>query len=317
MNPGFLCPPIEPSPNGAQARSTHPFRPGHTSNGEHEPVVSSKRPYLFKNSRNHLDPQSDIPPTSPDLTLPPVTQGKPAVGQRVQQTQPNYQDTEVHHLLYLPTDWKEGASYPVIVEYAGNKWQTSLGTVEGSKLGYGISEGTGAIWLCLPFVNPKKGINATNWWGDPDATVAYCKQAVRDVCENYGGDPERLVLAGFSRGAIACNFIGLHDDEIAALWCGFICHSHYDGVKEWPYSGSDRQSAAKRLARLGRRPQFISHERSIDTTKAYLKEAYPTGAFTFLSTSFAEHTDSWVLRDIPERKVLRTWFAKLTDRNTP
>ena len=32
------------------------------------------------------------------------------------------------------------------------------------------------------------------------------------VCENFGGDTEKVFLCGFSRG-IACNFIGLHDDE--------------------------------------------------------------------------------------------------------
>jgi hypothetical protein len=46
-----------------------------------------------------------------------------------------------------------------------------------------------------------------------------------------------VFIAGFSRGAIACNFIGLRDDEIASLWCGFVVHSHYEGVRDWP--GSD------------------------------------------------------------------------------
>ena len=38
----------------------------------------------------------------------------------------------------------------------------------------------------------------------------------------------------------------------------FICHSHYDGVLEWPYPQGDRRSAAARLARLGDRDQFES-----------------------------------------------------------
>jgi len=44
----------------------------------------------------------------------------------------------------------------VIVEYAGNgnyanKYgDVSSGEVEGSKLGYGISGGTGFIWICMP-----------------------------------------------------------------------------------------------------------------------------------------------------------------------
>ena len=222
-----------------------------------------------------------------------------------------YAGSAVHHILFLPVDWEAGRRYPVIVEYAGNHWKTSPGTVAGSNLGYGISGGRGFIWVCLPFVDRKNRKNCRTWWGDADATAAYCKQTVRRVCAEYGGDPAAVFLAGFSRGAIACHFIGLHDDAIAALWRGFICHSHYDGVKEWNYPGSDRESAAKRLARLGNRPEFISHETSVDAVRHYLAKASPGGDFTFLAMPFPEHTDTWVLRDIPERKLLRQWVRRV------
>ena len=234
-----------------------------------------------------------------DLKTPAMENAAPAPGKRVRVVAPQYKGTDVHHALYLPTDCKKGTKYPVIVEYAGNKWgKTSPGTVAGSNLGYGISSGKGTIWVCVPFVDAKKKQNATTWWGNVEATVDYCKKTVRQICKEHGGDESALFLAGFSRGAIACNYIGLHDDEIAALWRGFICHSHYDGVRKWRYAGSDRKSAAKRLTRLGDRPQFISHESSVDATRNYLKKAHPTGKFTFLAMSFPEHTDAWVLRDI-------------------
>ena len=244
----------------------------------------------------------------PDLKTPPATAHAPAAGKRVRQVNKNYATTQVHHLLYLPTDWVKGKKYPVIVEYAGNQFKSSPGTVEGSNLGYGISGGEGVIWLCLPYINKDHSRNEVTWWGDVDASVDYCKQTVRQVCADYGGDPSRLFIAGFSRGAIACHYIGLHDDEIASLWRGFICHSHYDGVRKWNYEGSDRLSAALRLKRLGRRPQFISQEGSIEETKEYLKQAHPMGDFTFQALPFPEHTDTWVLRDTAERKVLRDWF---------
>lgn len=252
-----------------------------------------------------------------DLVIPPVTVQAPAPGLRVRQFNTNYTGTGVHHLLYLPTDWVKGKRYPVIVEYAGNKWrESSLGTVEGSKLGYGLSGGKGAIWVCMPFVDKASQTHATTWWGDVDATVEYCKQTVRRICEAYGGDSSNVFLAGFSRGAIACNYIGLHDNEIASLWRGFICHSHYDGVRQWPYAASDRKSAAERLKRLGIRPQFISQENAIDETKRYLHEVYPAGNFTFQALPFTDHTDSWVLRDIPERQALRDWFEKTRQTTT-
>jgi len=255
----------------------------------------------------------DLKKVVPDLTTPPVTTDAPAPGRRVKMVFPEYKKTDIHHALYLPIDWKKGEKYPVIVEYSGNKWKNSKGTIDECDLGYGISGGKGVIWICMPFVDKKNGKNAATWWGDVDATVDYCKQAVKQVCAEYGGDSSKLFIAGFSRGAIACNFIGLHDNEIASLWRGFICHSHYDGVKRWGYVGSDKASALVRLKRLGNRPQFISHERSILDTKTYLMNALPEGNFTFQALPFPDHTDTWVLRDLPERKKVRDWFKKVLD----
>jgi len=245
-----------------------------------------------------------------DLTVPTVTDGAPSPGARVRQFNKDYVDSRVYHALYLPTDWKADRKYPVIVEYAGNKWRTSLGTVEGSSLGYGVTSGKGVIWICMPYVNQQEMRNQETWWGDVDATVAYCKHTVKRICNEYGGDSDNVFIAGFSRGAIACNFIGLHDDEIAPLWRGFICHSHYDGVRKWGYPNSDRPAAAERLARLGNRPQFISQENSVDATQTYLKEAFPTGNFTFAPLKGVLHTDTWVLENRPERTALREWFRR-------
>ena len=252
----------------------------------------------------------DIESVRPNLITPQASDHAPTPGKRVRQWNKGYAGSEVYHLLYLPTDWVEGKSYPVILEYAGNKWKTSLGTVEGSHLGYGVSGGEGVIWICMPFVDKTHQRNATTWWGDVASSVDYCKRTVKRICAEYGGDSSNVFIAGFSRGAIACNYIGLHDDEIASLWCGFICHSHYDGVKNWEYAASDRNSAAIRLRRLGDRPQFISHEMSVHETETYLKTLAPLGHFTFQPLPFSNHTDTWVLRDIPERKVIRDWFAK-------
>jgi len=259
----------------------------------------------------------DVETIQQDIVTPSVTNDAPAPGKRVRQFNPDYAGSDVYHLLYLPRDWKKEESYPVIVEYAGNKWKTSPGTVEGSNLGYGITGGRGVIWICMPYVDRINQKNAETWWGDVEATVEYCKYTVKRICAEYGGEPSSVILAGFSRGAIACNYIGLHDDEIASLWRGFICHSHYDGVKEWPYSGSDRLAAAERLKRLGNRPQFISHETSVDETKSYLNEVFSAGNFTFLAMGFSAHTDTWVLRNIPERQAVREWFREVLETGVP
>ena len=93
-----------------------------------------------------------------DLVTPTMTDEPPAPGKRVRQTAPEYRGTDVHHALYLPTDWQPGRKYPVIVEYTGNKWEPckSTGKVEDANLGYGISGGRGFIWITMPYVQKEK-----------------------------------------------------------------------------------------------------------------------------------------------------------------
>lgn len=261
----------------------------------------------------------DLSSVPPDLIVPAcLVGGKVAAGQRVTQTTAGWQDTDVHHSLYLPVDWKPGARLPVLVEYPGNGnfrdafGDVSTGRVEDGHLGYGISGGAGFIWVVMPFVEASGGRkqNAITWWGDVEESKRYCIATVRDVCARFGGDDKKVVLCGFSRGAIACNYIGLHDDQIASLWRAFICHSHYDGVKEkWPYPEAGRSSALVRLRRLNGRPQFISHEMSTTPTADYLRGTGISGRWTFEPVPFRNHSDEWTLRDIPSREKLRDWLS--------
>lgn len=268
----------------------------------------------------------DISTIAPDLTVPKMTTGAPAAGRRVRYTTPGWENTQVYGALYLPVDWKAGGHFPVIVEWAGNGdyhnvfGDVSAGVVEGSQLGYGITEGKQCIWMCLPYLNHAGTANVIKWWGDApkydaEPTLAYCRATVKDVCERFGGDPQRVVLAGFSRGSIACNFLGLHDDATASLWRGFICYSHYDGVTtNWPYPEADRASALARLDRLKGRPQFICGENSnAPLTERYLREtgSWEKGAFTVVGTGFRNHNDAWVLRPSPARTKLREWLWEL------
>ena len=261
----------------------------------------------------------DLSLSAADLVVPAcLAEGVPAAGKRIAQTSAGWQGTSVHHALYLPLDWKPDGSFPVIVEYPGNgnyrnKYgDISTGAVEDGHLGYGISGGKGFIWVVMPFVevNGDQKRNAPLWWGDVEETKRYCIATVRDVCARYGGDEKKVVLSGFSRGSIACNFIGLHDDKIAKLWRAFICHSHYDGVNEkWPYAGADRLAALKRLNRLAGRTQFIRHEGSTTATEAFLKSSGIKGDWTFEPIPFRNHSDQWTLRNLPSRRKLRDWLS--------
>jgi acetyl esterase/lipase len=265
-------------------------------------------------------PLPDLASVAPDLVVPAVEDAEPAAGHRVWQQAPGWQNSGIRHTLYLPTDWRADARLPVLVEWPGNGGyrnaygDTCDGLPEGCRLGYGASGGRGFLWLCLPFVEagPQGWRPATRWWGDLEASKRYCIEAVREACARFGGDPERVVLCGFSRGSIACNHLGLHDDTIAGLWRAFLCHSHYDGVRAWPYPDSDRASALQRLARLRGRPQFIIQEAGgTAATEAWLHASGVEGDWTFVPLPFRNHSDAWVLRDLPERRQLRAWLARV------
>ncbi len=271
----------------------------------------TRRALLAAMTQAAPSPYPDIRTIAPDLAAPPMVEGEPRAGARVKV------GGSIYHALYLPEDWRPGRRYPVIVEYAGNgnyknaHGDVSEGVPEGSNLGYGISGGRGFIWLCLPYVDAANGRNAITWWGDPSTTARYCVTAVGDVCKRFGGDRKRMLICGFSRGAIACNYIGLRDDRIAKLWRAFVCYSHYDGPRKWPYADSDPASALERLRRLRGRPQFICHENSVESTREYLARTAVRGGFTFHTLPFRNHNDAWTLRPVPLRHTLRAWVRRV------
>ncbi len=278
------------------------------------------------------DPLPDIRDRPADLVLPPVSDDSPSAGNRVRRKLSGRESDAVYHVLYLPTDYalgrtEEPPKLPVLVEFSGNGGyrnaygDSSAGIPEGSCLGYGISGGQGYIWLCLPFLTEERTL-ATQWWGspptyDPRPTIDYAREAVAETCREFGGDPSKVVLCGFSRGAIACNYLGLFDDDISQVWCGFVAYSHYDGVRDWQLPHGSREEVLQRLRRLGRRPQFICHETTsndshgLAATREFLEHSGVAGDFTFCETGFRNHNDAWVLRDSPARRQLRQWVHKL------
>lgn len=274
-----------------------------------------------------------------DLPLPPLTKAGPAPGRRAAVTAPEYAGTQVRHLIALPDDWTpdwkaRGRSWPVIAEYTGNYFPASgsTGEVEGAGLGYGVSRGK-AIWVVLPYVAKDHRKNEITWWGDVDATVGYARTNIPRICSEYGGDPKKVVLCGFSRGAVGVSFLGLHDDEVARLWCGFWAHDHFDGEKEW--KGSDwgaplakyRAEAQQRLERLAGRPLLVSGAR--EETRRFLAPIAKENV-TFMTIDMlalfgkfpneaakSAHTDRWPLREGEATTQARDWFERATGAGKP
>jgi predicted esterase len=236
--------------------------------------------------------------------------GAPAPGCRVRETAPEYAGTAVHHLLYLPTNWRPERRFPVIVEYAGNESPEHhcTGLIEDCRLGFGQTGGEDFIWLVLPFVSADGQTNQTQWWGDRERTIAYALVNVPRICARYGGDPQAIFLTGFSRGAIAVGYIGLANDAIAGLWRGFLPHSHHDGGS---FTGA---GAEERLARVAGRPSFITYGEFDDGRgnsligAAYLRQrGFPVETRELPGHG---HTDRWLDSDSPTRREIREWLKR-------
>jgi len=260
-----------------------------------------------------------------DLVSPAMTTEEPGAGKRVRQVSPEYTGTKVYHSLYLPKDWKPGESYPVLVEYTGNRFPPGKGSgeVKDANLGYGLSGGETFIWIVMPYIEVGRRENAVQWWGDTEATIEYCKKNLPRICRDFGGDRENVFVCGFSRGAIGSSYIGLADDEIAAFWKGMLTHDHFDGQKTWGYPGSDRASALTRLKRLAGRPVLICGQNASSVRNEYLENHEQLADFSFLDVPTREilnipegpyihpHTDLWMHRESDYRKQARRWLAKV------
>lgn len=200
--------------------------------------------------------------TAPDKTLgqaarlnvPEVVDDPPTAGVRARRKLPAYQHTDLTHVLYLPPDWQPSERFPVVVEYTGNqffhKFCHSIGFCEQGHLAYGLARSGGYIGLTLPFVSEDGQREQANGWGSPERTIDYCLEAIRDVCENYGGDSSAVIITGFSRGRLACNYIALRDERIADVWLAFLADPDRGlptDEKGWRGSGVGWNDRAERI----------------------------------------------------------------------
>lgn len=283
----------------------------------------------------------DIRTVAADLFTPNASApGTPAsAGVRIRETAPGGFPPTLYHGLYLPSDWspRPPTPFPVIVEWGGNgPWESPAGDFSCggplcNNLGYGASGGAGFIWLQLPFANEAGNATQGWWWGCPtpmppngqcpghfntNTTLAYAHAAVAHVVAAYSGDPSRVVLAGFSRGALAVSYLGLADDAISGLWAGIIAYAHFDGRptdQYVPYPAHAPSDALARLARLAPRPMYVVEEDTgAQATRAWLNTTtLPLDNVTFATTGFCNHNDAWTLRPSPARVALRAWLARL------
>ena len=243
------------------------------------------------------------------LDVPAVEDAAPAPGRRVRYRPTGDESTTFYSVLNLPEDWQPGKKYPVIAEYPGNIFYSSAcystGRPDQCVIGYGMTKGRGAICLGLPFLDRAGGKLAENGWGNADDTAEYALRLVAEICARFGGDRENAVLTGFSRGAIACGYIGLRHDRIAALWKGFHACQHYDGDG---WNGATLPGAIERAARFRGQAVFQT-DNSQDKFQPVM--AVMKTRVTWAQSRLGFHATAMFLDDRPSTQQLRAWFWQL------
>lgn len=249
------------------------------------------------------------------LDVPAVEDAAPAPGKRVRYRIPGDETSGIYSVLNLSEDWQSGRKYPVIVEYPGNIMYApvcySTGLPDQCVIGYGITRGKGAICLGMPFLDRATDAIAENAWGNADDTADYLMRMVAEVCDKFGGDRDNLVLTGFSRGAIACGYIGLRNDDIAKLWKGFHACQHTDGSN---WNGATMASAIERATRFQGKAVFQT-DNSPDKFQPVM-EAMNTQV-TWAQSGLGFHSTAMFLDDRPSTRQLREWFWKLVKIPNP
>jgi len=250
-----------------------------------------------------------IPPDR--LEVPSVEVGLPAAGRRVKYQLAGDEQTSIYCILQLPRDWKPGMKFPLIVEFPGNIYYTqdcySTGLPDQCVISYGITKGSGAICVSLPFIDRAVGGIAEHGWGNADETAEYAEEVVEEICTKFGGDEKNILLTGFSRGAIACGYIGLRNDHIASLWKGFHACQHYDGDG---WNGATMDGAMERARRFKGKAVFQT-----DNSSAMFQPLMDTmGAEAiFARSGLGAHACAMFLDDRHSTLQLREWFVKLVD----
>ena len=250
------------------------------------------------------------------LTFPEVEEGIPKPGKLVKVYLQEY--PEAYYVVFLPYNYTEGAKFPVIFESPANGYPRELPFYEGLFLGYGISRGIDYILVSVPCVDTTGQILKSSWGKDPLSTVNFWLAVLHDLSAKFHIFEDRIILAGFSRGAVSTSYIGNYNNEIKSKWCAYFAYAHFDGCCQTCLGDPD-----KRIKRINGRKVLIAVGEN-DTAKKCSKEAYlKLKAYGFPATYIEHHdihTDKclnlshnpfWILEDSEPAQKAREWLKDL------
>jgi len=188
------------------------------------------------------------------LKIPPIQEGAAKAGKRVNiylDSHPN-----IYYSVFLPYNYNDKISFPVICEIPANccNKKTATGTPDTTTyLGYGITKGYDYIWVSLPILNSKGDKILQFFYPDDPQQTALCWLSIlEDLNHRFNINNRKIILSGFSRGAVCTSFIGNCNDTISSKWAAYLAQAHFDGDCQVVSGNADT-----RIQRIGNRPVLI------------------------------------------------------------
>jgi len=243
------------------------------------------------------------------LIVPEVEEGIPEAGKRVKIHLPEY--PEAYYVLFLPYNFTHTAQFPIIFESPGNIYnEISDGLPDSACLGYGISFGMDYIWVCVPFIDDTGHIVRSYWGKNPSSTVDFWLAVLNDLNARFRIDSDKIVLSGFSRGAVSTSYIGNYNDEISSKWSAYFAHSHFDGCCQTLLGNTD-----ERISRIQKKKVLISvggHDIAKKCSRGSYEKLLKGGYdVTFIEVPGLEHSPFWILEDSEVAEEARNWLRNL------
>jgi predicted esterase len=244
------------------------------------------------------------------LTVPEIEEGSPEAGKRVKIYLSEY--PEAYYVLFLPYNFTDTIKIPIIFESPGNVYQEiSNGLPDSACLGYGISFGMDYIWVGVPFID-NTGSILRSYWGkdDPLSTVNFWLAVLNDLNARFRIDNDKIILSGFSRGAVSTSYIGNYNDEISSKWAAYFAHSHFDGCCQTLLGNTD-----ERISRIQKKKVLISvgghdiaKKCSRGSYERLLKGGYDV---TYIEVPDLDHSPFWILENSESAQKARDWLQDL------